>query len=91
MTKSLKAHEPFTSNELKDPNFVSEILLDCIKMDELDAFRDVLISYLTTTNKTQIAKKTGIGRRTLYDPLDVEKDFNPELSTISTVIRAIAA
>ena len=87
----MKVHEPFTSEELKDSNLVSEILLDCIKTGELDAFRDVLISYLTTANKTQIAKKAGIGRRTLYDLLDTDKDFNPELSTVSAVIRAIAA
>lgn len=47
------------------------------------------MAYLMTANKSAIAKKAGIGRRTLYDLLDPNKEFNPELSTISAVIRAI--
>jgi DNA-binding phage protein len=42
-------------------------------------------------NKTAIAKKAGIGRRTLYDLMDPTKEFNPELSTISAVIKSLAA
>ena len=89
--KFLKAHEPFTSKLLRDRNLVAETLLECIKTGEIDAFRDVLIAHLMTTNKSAIAKKAGIGRRTLYDLLDPKKEFNPELSTVSAVIRAIAA
>lgn len=89
--KSLKVHEPFTSEELKDSQLVVEILLDCIRTGDINSFRDVLVAHMMTANKSQIAKKAGIGRRTLYDLLDPKKDFNPELSTISAVIRAIAA
>lgn len=90
-TKFLKAHEPFASKELKDSALVSETLLECIKTGDIESFRDVLISHLMTANKSQIAKKAGIGRRTLYDLLDPSKEFNPELSTVSAVIRALAA
>ncbi len=90
-TKSLKAHAPFTSKELKDPHLVAETLLDCIRSGDLEAFREVLMSHLMTVNKVAIAKKAGIGRRTLYDLIDPKKDFNPELSTVSAVIRALAA
>lgn len=90
-TKSLKVHVPFASPELKDPKLVSEALLECIKTGDLDSFRDVLSSYLMSANKAELAKKAGIGRRTLYDILDPKKKFNPELSTISAVIRALAA
>jgi DNA-binding phage protein len=44
-----------------------------------------------TVNKAGLAKKSGIGRRTLYDLMDPNKEFNPELSTISAVIRSLAA
>ena len=84
-------HVPFTSPELKDPKIVSEALLECIRTGDTDAFRDVLTSYLMTANKVRLAKKAGIGRRTLYDILDPKKKFNPELSTVSAVIRALAA
>jgi DNA-binding phage protein len=65
--------------------------LDCIRTGDLDAFREVLASHLMTVNKIRLAKKAGVGRRTLYDILDPKKKFNPELSTISAVIRALAA
>ena len=90
-TKSLRVHAPFTSKELKDHSLVAETLLECIKTGDIDAFRDVLVAHLMTANKSEIAKKAGIGRRTLYDLLDPKKEFNPELSTVSAVIRAIAA
>jgi DNA-binding phage protein len=89
--KFLTEHVPFASKELKDSALVAEVLLDCIKTGDIESFRDVLISHLMTVNKSQIAKKAGIGRRTLYDLLDPDKVFNPELSTISALIRAIAA
>lgn len=89
--KSLKVHEPFTSKDLKDSHLVAETLLECIRSGDLDSFREVLTAHLTTVNKVDIAKKAGIGRRTLYDLIDPKKDFNPELSTVSAVIRALAA
>lgn len=89
--KLLKAYEPFTSKELQDSNLIVETLLECIKTGDLDTFQELLIAHLMTTNKSAIAKKAGIGRRTLYDLLDLKKEFNPELSTISAVIRALAA
>ena len=88
--KSLKEHVPFASKELKGSGLVAETLLECIKTGDLDSFRDVLIAHLMTVNKVAIAKKAGIGRRTLYDLIDPKKEFNPELSTVSAVIRALA-
>ena len=90
-TKSLKAHEPFTSKELKNSHLVAETLLDCIKSGDTDSFREVLVAHLMTVNKSEVAKRAGIGRRTLYDLMDPNKEFNPELSTISAVIRSLAA
>ena len=88
---SLTEHIPFSSELFKDPDLVIETLLDCIREGDLDSFRGVLISHLLTVNKSKNAKKAGIGRRTLYDLLDLSKKFNPELSTVSAVLKAIAA
>ena len=90
-TKSLKVHEPFKSKELKDANLVIETLLDCIKTGDLETFREVLVAHLMTVNKVSLALRAGIGRRTIYDLIDPKKEFNPELSTVSAVIRALAA
>ena len=89
--KSSTVHVPFSSPQLKNPKLVSEALLECIKTGDLDAFRDVLTSFVISTNKSDLAQKAGIARRTLYDLLDPKKKFNPELSTVSAVIRALAA
>jgi len=91
VTKFLKEHVPFTSKELQDQHNVGEVLLDCIRIGDLDSFRDVLTAHLSTVNKVELAKKAGIGRRTLYDLIDPNKEFNPELSTVSALISALAA
>ncbi len=90
-TKSLKAHVPFKSNELKDVELVIDTLLECIKTGDIETFREVLMVHLITVNKVKLAQKAGIGRRTLYDLVDPKKKFNPELSTISAIIQALAA
>ena len=87
----MTVHVPFSSPELKNPKLVADSLLECIKTGDLDSFRDVLASYLMTANKVRLAQRAGIGRRTLYDIMDPKKKFNPELSTVSAVIRALAA
>ena len=88
--KSLREHVPFKSDTLKDSEIVTEVLLDCIRTGDLESFREVLAAHLMTVNKTDLAKKAGIGRRTIYDIIDPNKDFNPELSTISALIVALA-
>ena len=90
-TKSLKAHAPFKSKELKDVELVIDTLLECIKTGDIETFREVLMAHLVTVNKVKLAQKAGIGRRTLYDLIDPNKEFNPEISTVSAIIQAIAA
>lgn len=70
---------------------VADTLLECIKTGDLETFREVLCAHLMTVNKMALAKKAGIGRRTLYDLIDPKKEFNPELSTVSALIQALAA
>ena len=82
---------PFSRPELKDPKLVVETLLECIRTGDIDSFREVLVVHFLTVNKTHFSKKTGLGRRTLYALIDNKKEFNPELSTISAIIKAIAS
>lgn len=90
-TKYLRVHEPFASQELKDSALVTDTLLDCLREGDVETFRDVFVAHLMTVNKSKIAKKAGIGRRTLYDLLDPKREFNPGFTTLAAVIRAIAA
>lgn len=84
-------YTPFASKELKDARLVVDTLLDCIRTGDSASFREVLLAHLMTVNKTDFAKKAGLGRRTLYALIDSKKEFNPELSTISAIIQSIAA
>lgn len=91
MTKFLMVHEAFTSDELKDSQLVIDTLLECIKTGDIDSFREVLTAHLLTVNKVKFAKKSGLGRRTIYDLINPDRKFNPELTTVSALIKAIAA
>jgi DNA-binding phage protein len=73
-----------------DPRHVKQSLLEHIGNSDLRAFREVLSSFIMSANKVQLSRKIGIGRRTLYDILDPEVNFNPELSTVSAIMRAFA-
>jgi len=89
--KSLKGQETFARPELKDAKLVVETLLDCLRDGDVETFREVLTTHLMTTNKMKLSKKAGIGRRTIYDLMDPSRKFNPELSTLSAIIHALAA
>ena len=89
--KYLKEYDSSKSKTLIGPEAVREALLDCVQTGDTETFREVLVAYIKRTNKTSLAKKTGLGRRTIYDLIDPKKDFNPELSTISALIQALAA
>lgn len=88
---SWKEYVPFSNPDFKDPELVLEALLECLKTGDLDSFRGVLLVHLVTVNKAELAKKAGIGRRTLYDLIDPKKKFNPGLSTISAIFQALKA
>lgn len=75
---------------LLDKKLVASVLVDAILENDIDTFRDVLISHLRTLSKTELAKSTGLGRRTLYDLMDAES-FDPRISTLSSLLSKIAA
>ena len=99
-TKILKKQKDFLTNGLKkfepdrkllsDKKLVIETLMEALLTNDVETFRDVLIAHLRTLSKTELAKKTGLGRRTLYDLMD-EKKFDPRLSTLSALLSKIAA
>ena len=89
--KFLKEHVPFTSKELKNSKLIVDTLLECIRIGDLDSFREVLAAHVMTINKVKFVQKAGISRRTLYTLIDPRKGFNPELSTISSIIQSLAA
>ncbi len=75
---------------LANKQIVVETLVQALLEDDIDTFRDLLIAHLRTWSKSKLAKKTGLGRRTLYDLMDKNK-FDPRLSTLSALLSNIAA
>lgn len=89
--KSLKKHKPFSDPALRSREAISEALADCLLYGDIQAFREVLASHIIACDKTALAKKSKVGRRTIYDILDFEKPFNPGILTLSSIVKAIAA
>lgn len=89
LPRTLTKYEPDTKL-LTDKNLVVEVLIESLLANDLDTFRDVLIAHLRSISKTDLAKKTGLGRRTIYDMLE-NKNFDPRLSTLSSILSKIAA
>ena len=86
--KSLKEFKP-NASLLLNKKLVAEVLVDCLLKNDVQTFQDVLVSHLRTLSKTDLAKQTGIGRRTLYDLME-GKNFDPRLSTLSALLSKIA-
>lgn len=74
---------------LLDKKLVAEVLVECLLKNDTQTFQDILISHLRTLSKTDLAKQTGLGRRTLYDLIE-GKNFDPRLSTLSSLLSKIA-
>ena len=53
---------------------------------DLEAVRDLLIAHLRTVNKTKLAAKTKLGRQTIYDLINDNKEFNPSVKTLSLIL-----
>jgi DNA-binding phage protein len=86
--KALKEFKPKQSL-LLDKTLVAEVLVDCLLKNDIQTFQDVLVSHLRALSKTDLAKQTGLGRRTLYDLIE-GKNFDPRLSTLSSLLSKIA-
>jgi DNA-binding phage protein len=83
----------FEINDLnfKDEKFIKAALVDCLMNNEIDAFRDILVTHLRVSSKTKLVEETGVGRRTLYDLMDPSKDFNPRLKTVGAILEVVSS
>lgn len=86
----LVTHNPFSA-ELADPKLIKKAVLQALVDGDLEAVRDVLIAHLQTVNKSKLASRAKLGRQTLYDLMDTEKEFNPSIKTLANILDKIAA
>ena len=83
-TSSFKA-----SKRMKDKDYISQALWECLIAGDPDGFKEILKTHLDLVNKEEFAKETGISRRTLFRMLS--EDGNPTLDNISKIIHKLCA
>ncbi len=87
---ALKKHS--TKNpDFKDAKVIKQILIEALMEDDIETFKDVLIAHLRAQPKTKLASEANIGRQTLYDLINDDLEFNPTLSTLTSILKSIAA
>ena len=86
----LEVHDPY-SKELANGAAIKQAVLQALVDGDIEAVRDLLIAHLRTVNKSKLATKTKLGRQTIYDLIDTEKEFNPSVKTLTTILDTLAA
>jgi DNA-binding phage protein len=87
---ALKKHD--TNNPgFKDARLIKQVLIEALMEDDIETFKDVLIAHLRAQPKTKLASETSLGRQTLYDLINDDIEFNPTLSTLTSILKSIAA
>jgi DNA-binding phage protein len=66
---------------------LAEALID----GDIDLLKDILITLIRFQNKSELVRKTKIGRQTLYDLISGKREFNPSIKTLCTLLKTIAA
>ena len=89
---SISTFKEFKVNEklFLNKKLMAEVLVDALLKNDMSTFQDVLITHLRIISKSNLAKKTGLGRRTLYDLMN-KKKFDPRISTLGSLLSALAA
>lgn len=90
-TNGFTEYKPLSNPKLANKKYVRELLIDCLTQNDLETFQDVLISYIRSSAKASLSKRTKIGRTTLYDLIDPNKPFNPTLDTLGKIFEDLAA
>lgn len=86
----LEAHNPY-DKKLGNLQLIKKSVLQALVDGDLEAVRDLLIAHLRTVNKSQLAAKTKLGRQTIYDLIDMDKEFNPSVKTLAAILNNLAA
>ncbi len=83
----LTKHDPYEINLANKERVKAAIYFSLLEGD-LESVQDLLIAHLETVNKLQLSSTCKIGRQTLYDLMNKDKDFNPTLKTIVNILAA---
>ena len=87
LKKSITFAKSNASKKMRDKEYISKALWDCLLKSDIPSFKEILRTHLELTNKDEVALKTGISRRTLFRMLSDEG--NPTLENVSKLISKI--
>lgn len=89
LKKGVKSKKFQATKRIKDKSYLSRALWACLEEGDTDGFKEILRTHLELTNKEEIAKETGISRRSLFRMLSDEG--NPTLENISKLVSKLCA
>lgn len=81
----------FDASLFQDQESIKEILVESLSSGDMDTFRDVLVAFLKTQSTTSFARKSGLGRQTIYDMIHKPEKCDPQASTVAKIFLALAA
>jgi len=74
-----------------DRETLKSVLMEALIDGDIDTLKDVLITQIRLQSKAELARKSKLGRQTLYDLIEGKREFNPTVKTLSSLLKAIAA
>ncbi|MEK6773637.1 MAG: hypothetical protein AABY64_06835 [Bdellovibrionota bacterium] len=74
-----------------DRETLKSLLIEALIDGDIEMLKDVLITQIRLQNKAELARKSKLGRQTLYDLIEGKREFNPTIKTLSALLKVIAA
>ena len=65
-----------------------EALNACLLEDDIDSLKEILIAFIESNNKAEIAERLEISRTTIYQIYS--DDWNPKIKTLAKLLQAVA-
>lgn len=82
-TKTTK-HDP--SKNLRDPEFITQALAQCLLEGDKEEFMEILLAHWEVKNKSESLESVDLAKRTFYD---LKKTANPRLDTIMKLTKGL--
>lgn len=74
-----------------DRKIIESILVEAIMEGDMEMLKDAVVGLIRLNKKSDLIKKTKLGRQTLYDLINDKREFNPTVKTLSALLQVIAA
>jgi len=74
-----------------DREMIKSILVEAIMEGDMEMLKDAIVGLIRVNKKSDLVKKSKLGRQTLYDLINDKREFNPTVKTLSALLKAIAA